>query len=441
MLKKLAAVNQKLSPSLRKIIGNTAWLFADKILRLVLGLLVGVWVARYLGPEQFGIYNYAIAFVSFFSTFASLGLDGIVVRDIVREPSCKNETLGTAFALKFTGGIATLLLTVGTISLVRPDDNLTHWLVAIVAAGTIFKAFETIDFWFQSQVQSKYTVYAKTTAYLLINGVKIVLLQMQAPLIAFALAASAEIALSEVALVVAYLVNGHNLRAWQCSLLRAKKLLKDSWPLILSAMVIMIYMRIDQLMLGMMIGDKAVGVYSAAVRISEMWYFVPGVIVRSILPSIVEAKAISENLYYNRLQKVLNLMTIIAYAVAIPVTFLGSQFVTLIYGEKYVEAGPVLAIHIWTGLFVCLGLTRSAWTLTEGLMKFNFATTAVGAVVNVVLNLFLINRYGGIGAAIATLIAQVFASYGANALYSPTRKVFINQTKALLMINILAFKK
>lgn len=436
MFKKLIAVNQKISPSLRKIIGNTAWLFGDKILRMVLGLLVGVWVARYLGPEQFGLYNYAVAFVSLFSTFATLGLDGIVVRDIVREPSCQNETLGTAFVLKLLGGIATLLLTVGTISLVRPEDNLIRWLVAIIAAGTVFQAFDTIDFWFQSQVQSKYTVYAKTTAYLLINGVKIVLIQMRAPLIAFAWTALAEIALGAVGLVIAYLVKGHALRAWQCSLIHAKKLLKDSWPLIFSTIVITIYMRIDQLMLGMMIADKAVGVYSAAVRVSELWYFVPGAIVNSIVPSIIEAKAISESLYYERLQKLLSFLSKISYAIAIPISFFSSQIIMLIYGEKYIDAGPVLAIHIWAGLFVSLGLARIPWMLAEQFMKFELATTAVGAVINIVLNLLLIKRYGGLGAAIATVIAQIVATYGANALYAKTRQLFIYQTKALLMIDL-----
>lgn len=151
--------------ALQKILANTGWLFVDKILRMGVGLLVGVWVARYLGPEQFGLYNYALSFVALFSAFATLGLDGIVVRDIVRDPSYKNEILGTAFILKLLGGISTLILAVGAVSLLRPHDNLTRWLVGIIAAGTIFQAFDVIDFWFQSQVQSKYTVYAKNVAF------------------------------------------------------------------------------------------------------------------------------------------------------------------------------------------------------------------------------------------------------------------------------------
>jgi len=436
MFNKLAARSQKISPGLRKIIGNSSWLLADRILRMGVGLFVGVWVARYLGPEQFGFYNYAIAFVALFSAVATLGLDGIVVRDLVRDPACKEETLGTAFILKLIGGIVTLLLTIGTVSLLRPDDNLTLWLVGITATGLIFQAFDTIDFWFQSQVQSKYTVYAKNTAFVLIALVKVILIQKEAPLIAFAWAGLAEFAIGAFGLVTAYQMTGHHLKAWGGSVLQAKKLLQNSWPLILSGMVIMVYMRIDQVMLAQMKDATAVGVYSAAVRLSEVWYFIPTAIVSSVLPSIVEAKKISEKLYYERIQKLFNLMSVLAYAIAIPVTFLSSQVITLTFGEGYTDAGPVLAIHIWTGIFVYLGLARGPWVLTENLVKFSFITTAIGAIINIILNYFLITKYGVIGAAVSTIVAQFVASYVTNALHPKARIIFISQTKAILMISL-----
>ena len=228
MLNKLTVVIQKFSPELRKIISNIGWLFADRVLRMGVGLIVTAWVARYLGPQQFGLFNYAGAFVSLFGVLATLGLDQIVVRDMVRDPSCKDETLGTAFVLKLSGGILTILVTTGTIFLLRPDDQLTHWLVGITAAGTIFDAFNTIDFWFQLQVKSKYTVIAKNTAFILVTLIRITLLQMQAPLIAFAWALLAENALGAVGLAIAYKVKGQSLLAWRASLLRAKTLLKES---------------------------------------------------------------------------------------------------------------------------------------------------------------------------------------------------------------------
>lgn len=436
MINKLATITQKLSPNLLKIIGNTAWLLADRVLRMGIGLLVGVWVARYLGPEDFGIYNYAIAFTAIFNTVANLGLDSIVVRNIVSQPSSKDEVLGTAFVLKMIAQIAALVLAVVVIVLLRPNDSLTHSLIGIIAGGMFFESFFVIDFWFQSQVQSKYAVWFKNVGFVLASCGRVLLIQAQASLILFAWAYAAETALSAVGLVVAYRVKGFLLKAWQFSWRCAKELLKDSWTLILSSFVIMIYMRTDQLMLGQMIGDRAVGIYSAAVKISELWYFVPMAVTNSVFPSIVKAKQESTQLYYERIQKVLDFLSILSYAVAIPIALLSNQFVTLLYGESYIEAGAILTIHIWTGIFVSCGLVRSLWTTAENLMPFAFMTTATGAIVNVVLNYFLIKSYGGVGAAISTLIAQVLASYASNAFFSRTRIFFIRQTKALILASL-----
>jgi PST family polysaccharide transporter len=250
--------------TLQKILSNTGWLFADRILRMGVGLIVGVWVARYLGPEQFGLFNYAIAFVSLLMPLATLGLDGIVVRDLVRDPTCKDVTLGTTFVLKLLGAVVTIFITIGAIVLIRPGSHQDHWLVGIVAAGMLFQAFDTIDFWFQSQVQSKYTVYARNLAFVLLALVKVALIQVHAPLIAFVWAGLAETAIGTVGLVIAFHAAGNHLKNWKITLVRAKTLLRDSWALILSGVAIMIYMKIDQIMLGEMVGDHAVGIYSAA---------------------------------------------------------------------------------------------------------------------------------------------------------------------------------
>lgn len=396
--------------ALQKILANTGWLFVDKILRMGVGLLVGVWVARYLGPEQFGLYNYALSFVALFSTFATMGLDGIVIRDIVRDPSYKDEILGTAFVLKLLGGISTLIFAVAAVSLLRPHENLTRWLVGIIAAGMIFQAFDAIDFWFQSQVQSKYTVYAKNVAFLVITLVKIVLIIMKAPLIGFAWAGLSEVILGAVGLVIAYRVNGHYLKAWRGSLHWAETLLKDSWPLILSGAMIAVFMRIDQVMLSNMIGDEAVGLYSAAVRISEVWYFIPMVITSSLFPAIINAKKHSEDLYYKRLQKLLDFMVWMSVAMALLTTFLSRWIVNLLYGYEYNKAANVLMIHIWAGVFVSVGVFKGKYMLAENIQWLSFVYSGIGAIVNVILNYFLIKKFGINGAAISTLIAQAISA-------------------------------
>ena len=420
------------SSRLRGIIANTGWLFADRILRMGVGLFVGVWVARYLGVEQFGIFNYASAFVGLFITISTLGLDGIVVRSIVREPEKRSLILGTAFWLKLFGGVVALVLAVSCIVLVRRDDQLTIFLVAILSSVGIFQAFDTIDLWFQSQVQSKYSVIAKNTAFAIIALVKVFLISTHAPLIAFAWSGLGEVGLGAIGLMITYKISGYSPWLWSWSFPLAKTLLKESWPLILSGVTIMIYMKIDQIMLGEMVGDKAVGLYSAATRISEVWYFIPGAIASSVTPAIYAAKEISEALYYQRIEQFLRLLSGLAIVVAVPMSFLSGAIITILFGKSYEGSAYILAIHIWTSIFVFMGVGTSPWFIAEGLTQFALRRTIIGAVTNVFLNIFLIPAYGGVGAAIATVISQAFAAFFSNATHPKTRKLFYLQVKSLL---------
>lgn len=433
MLNKFRGFKEKLSPGTRKIIGNTAWLYFDRILGKGLTLVVSVFVARYLGPTRLGSLSYAIAIVSLVGIIAKLGLDRLVVRDIVREPENKDEILGTAFILKIIGGFISFFLGIGAVFLLRPQDKLTLWLVAIIASGSIFLAFDVIEFWFQSQVESKYTVIGKRGAYILSSLVTILLVQFEASLLAFAGVRAVEPILIGVGLVSVFQVR-HSLKAWRWNFRLAMTLLKESWPLIFTSFAITIYMKVDTIMLGEMAGDDAVGVYSAAVRISEAWYFIATSLVASAFPSIVKAKEVSQELYYKKLQQLFNLMTLMGYAIAIPMTFLSTPIVLLLYGPEYLDSGTILAVHIWASLFVFMGVVQNPWNITEGLTKLYLTRTLIGALSNVLLNIFLIPIYQGLGAAIATVISYAFAGFLANAFDPRTRKILKLQAKSLIFI-------
>lgn len=277
-------------PNLVKIVDNVGWLFFDKFLRMGVGLFVGVWIARYLGPEQFGLLNFALAFAGLFGAVATLGLRGIVVRDIVRDPDSARLTLGTAALLQLLGGLFSFLLILGAIAYLRPDDPFARSIVAILGAMMLFKVGEVAEYWFESQVQSKYTVWVKNSVFLVFAGIKVVLILQQAPLAAFVWAMLAEAAIAAVILLIVMGLRGPSLARLQASFQRGKSLLQDSWPLILSAVAVTVYMKIDQIMLGQMVNDEAVGIYSAAVKISEVWYFIPVAIVASVFPSLLETK-------------------------------------------------------------------------------------------------------------------------------------------------------
>ncbi|MFN3545097.1 MAG: flippase [Thiobacillus sp.] len=419
-------------PNLQKALTNTGWLFGDKVLRMGVGLLVGVWLARYLGPEQFGLLNYAMAIVALFGSVASLGLNGIVVRDLVKETEATNETLGTTFLLQAIGGLLAFGLAVLAISFARPNDTLAKLLVAVLGFAMVFKCTDVVKYWFESQVKSKHVVWLENGIFLVLAVVKVGLILMEASLMAFVWAAFAESVLVAVGLLGVFARRAGALSAWRIRYDRAKRLLKNSWPLILSGMVVMVYMRIDQIMLGEMLGDEAVGIYTTAVRISEVWYFIPSAIVASVFPSIVLAKKQSEGLYYERLQKLYDLMVLLALGVAIPMTFFSDWLVVLLFGIDYVEAGSVLALHIWSGLFVFIGLASGSWYLNENLQMMAFNRSLLGAVINILANLLLIPAYGIVGAAIGTVLSQMAAAYLFDFLHPKTRINFWMKTKSLV---------
>jgi O-antigen/teichoic acid export membrane protein len=427
-------------PNLLKIVDNIGWLFFDKVLRLGVGLLVGVWVARYLGPEQFGLFSFAAAFIGLFGAFAGLGLQSIVVRDIVRDSAYKEETLGTAVILLLVGGFLAYGLTLGTIFWLRPDDALAKVLVAILGSMTLFKASEVVIYWFESQVQSKYTVLVQNGSFLVFACIKVALILSNATLIAFAWASMAEALLVALLMLAMFGLRGLGLLKLRASLDRAKVLLADCWPLLLSGITITIYMRIDLIMLGQMLDDEAVGIYSAATRISEVWYFLPSAITASILPTLIHAKKISKVLYHQRLQRLCTFLTWLAIAVALPMTFMADWLVIIIYGQNYIAAGNVLSIHIWAAVFVFLGIGSGIFFTIENLAKIFFYRTTLGCLLNIVLNIYLIPLYGVKGAAIATVLSQFFANYLLDVIDSSTRELLIIKTKAFFPFGLIGNK-
>lgn len=413
---------------------NTSWLMAEKILRMVVGLFVGIWVARYLGPDKFGLLSYAQSFVGLFAAISTLGLDGIVVRELVKRPEKEYVLIGTAFVLKIFGAFLTLVLLAVAVHFTS-NDHYTNLLVFIIASATIFQSFNVVDLYFQSKVLSRYVVYANIVSLFASSIVKVLLILNEAPLIAFAwvvLFDSFILACGFIYFFVRH--SAFNIQHLKFKGETAVSLLKDSWPLILSGVVVGIYMKIDQVMIKEMLDSEAVGQYAAAVRLSEAWYFLPMVITTSLFPAIVNAKKVSEELYHERLQKLYDLMVWIAVAIALPMTFLSDWVVNLLYGAKYSEAGSVLTIHIWAGIFVFLGVASGKWFVNENLQMLSFYRTFLGATINIVLNILLIPKFGIQGAAFATLVSQIVAAYIFDLFNDVTRALFVMKTRSLLFV-------
>jgi PST family polysaccharide transporter len=421
----------KIGPGFRKIMGNMGWLMVDRVVRMGMGLFVGVWVARYLGPVQFGSLNFALAFVSLFGVVTSLGLEGIVVREVLHNAHDTHEILGTTLVLRSGGALLAVGLSIATLRLIQPHDKQALVLVSILSLTLVFQAFDTIDSFFQSQVRSKITVWAKNLAFLIFAAVRVWLICAKASLWAFAAASTGEIALGAIALVVGYRLSGGRMSTWHSSKKRAVMLLKQSWPIIFSGMAIMVYMRLDMVMLKMMKGDFAVGLYSAATRISEVWYFIPVAIVSSVSPAIMRIKNDPE-LLNERMRKLFSLMTMTAFLIGSIMALTSHTIVRILYSTSYSGSAPVLAVHVWASVFVFLGVAQSPWNITQNLLKLSLYWTVLGGIINIAMNLYLIPRYSAMGAAISTVVSYAVAGVFANILNVRTRPIFYMQMRSFI---------
>jgi O-antigen/teichoic acid export membrane protein len=421
------------SPLAQKLVGNTGWLFADKILRAVGELTVGIWIARYLGPEQFGMLNYAIAFVALFTPLYTLGLDKIVVRDIVQAPEQRETTLGSALGLRLVTGVLAAIAAIAAIMALRPGQTTLHWLVGLMAFGLIFQASDVVTFWFQSQIQAKQDVAARSSAYGVTTLARIGCILSRASLLTLGATYVLEPVIRSVGLGATYWRNQGFKQRWRFDIKRAKTLLRHSWPLMLSGVAIMIYMRIDQVMLGQLADDQAVGIYSAAVRLSEGWYFIPMAIASSAFPAILVAKQNSQAQYLSYMSRLFKIAVLVAYLIAFSMSLGSRQVITTLFGASYSDAAIVLSIHVWSGIFTSLGVISKLWMTAEDLMLFSFFATASGAIFNLVANHMLIPRYEAIGAAIATLFSYIFANLIICFTYDRTRPI------AMVMLRSLVF--
>jgi polysaccharide transporter, PST family len=398
-------------PNLLRIVDNIGWLFFDKVLRMGVGLLVGVWVARYLGPEQFGQLNYATAFVALFGTIAGLGLNDIVLRDIVRDPQSANVTLGTAFALQAFAGLFAMVLVIVTITLLKPDDEFTRIMVIVISVSLVFKATDIIKYWFEAHVQSRYVVWIENGVFVIMAMFRVAMILTEASLLAFVWLTMVETLIISIGLVLLYATRISLSELFNVSVSRAKTLIHDSWPLLFAAIAVTLYMRIDIVMLEGMSNSHEVGIYAAATRLSEIWYFMPTIIISSLSPSIISCHDINTDLYILRLKSLYFMMTWLALGVSIPVALLSEPIVHTLFGSGYQDAAPVLAIHLWASLAVFLGMASSQHLLVEHLQKISFYRTLIGLVCNVILNVILIPSMGAKGAAIATVISYFIATY------------------------------
>lgn len=397
---------------------STLWLASEKLFSMALVLLTTLILARHMGPEVFGQLNYLLAIVTLLTPFAAMGLNAIVTRELVLSPQENDKILGSALGVRlFFATLASLIVLLLSGSFIVAD---LRFVFSLLLVANIFTAFLVFDYWLQAHVANKYAVKARLSVLALLTLIRLVAVYYDAALSFFVILAAAELILTALAFLLVYALKGEGLAKLSFCYVTAKALLSQSWWLMLSGLAAIVYLKIDQVMLGQMSTDEQVGIYSVASRLSEVWYFFPVALVSSFFPKLLQAKKTSEITYRQNLQKLCDVLFIIALVIALTVLLIAEPIVILLFGDAYQASAIVLSIHIWAGIFIFMRALLSKWIIAENLLRFSLVTQLAGALLNVLANYILIPEFAAIGAAVATVLSYAVASYLALFLHRAT---------------------
>jgi PST family polysaccharide transporter len=413
-------------------------LLAERVLRLGVTLLINAWLARSLGAEQFGEFSFVLALLQFFSVASALGLEAVVVREIARGSAADPTVFGTALMLRGASATAVGLLAIlVSLSLQVFDAPVPQpLLIAVVALALPFQAADVIDYLFRGRSRIRVIVTARLVAFAVSALVRLGLLWVDAELSAFVYTIVLEYALIALGswLCLRWTFGGALQPKWCGTTARA--LLVDAMPLWLSGFAVVLYTRSDQIFLGQLAGSADLGQYAAAVRLSEIAYFIPVALVAGVAPLLARTRKRDVAAYEAQIVALFRMLWLLGLAVALPTMLLADEIVRVVFGIEYVAAGSLLAIHINAFLFVCLGVGQTVWTVNEGLTALALMRTAAGAVTNLAANAVLIPRMGAQGAAISAVLGQTVSTVFANVLEGRTRDIFRLQLRVMFFLPV-----
>ena len=423
------------NPIFRKYFTNTSWLLAERIIRMGVLLFVGIYVARYLGPERYGLLSYSNSFVGIFTAIALLGLDGIVVRELVKTPENKDKILGTSFLLKVVGTLFMWLMILVALFFTN-NDLLTNTLIAIIAFSVIFQVFNVVDFNFQAEVKSKYVVHAQFVQLLVTSVAKIILVVKELPLIWFASVFCLDAIILAVGLVYTYSFNRGKIYFWKWDSKYAKALLIESWPLMFSYMSYLIYAKIDRVMIKEMMDEYSVGIYSAAYVLYEAPLFISLMLAKSIYPLLVQYYHDNKDKLFIFYTILSSYMTLLSYMIVLFFYIFHEELIQLTFGDDYKNSSRILVLLSFGLIPMFNAFLRSSYITISGNQKIILYTSLFSSIFNVILNYFLINEFGVQGAVYSTVITQILSLIVLNAAFNETKVLFFIQIKSLALLGI-----
>ncbi len=402
-----------------KFFSNTIWIISGKVIQMALQLVVGMITARYLGPSNYGVIGYTASYIAFFTSISNLGFCNIAVKELLDKPDEQGKSLGTMIGFRIFSGLLSMISILVLVYILDNGDALIIRVAFLQSLVLVFQSFEMITYWYQSRLESKVSVKIETAAYIIVAVYKIAILILQKNVAWFAFTTALDALVIAVFLLISYYWKKEQKLSFSIGC--GKQILSRSYHFIISGLMVAIYTQMDRIMLKQMLNEYMVGLYSAAMNISSMWGFVLTALINSSQPVIIASKKKDNDLYIKQIKRLYAAIIWIGILVAGSISICSRFLVGMLYGENYLPASDTLVISVWYMIFAMLGTARGIWCMCENKVKYIKYFLSIGAIVNVVLNYYMIPIYGPAGAAFATLVTQAVTSVIAPILFKETK--------------------
>lgn len=403
-----------------KIVKNASWIIGCKILQSVFSFIITMFTARYLGPSNYGLISYASSIVAFMVPIMQLGLSNVLVQQTVQYPEDEGKIYGSALTVSLVGSIACVLGIFAFVSIANAGKTETIIVCVLYSLILICQAFELIQYWYQAKYFSKYSSIVSLVAYLIVSIYKIFLLVTQKSIYWFAISTAIDYLIMSVVLLIIYNIKGG--QRLQFSWPITKRMISVSRYYIISNLMITIFAQTDKVMLTLMLNEEATGYYSVAVTCAGITSFVFTAIIDSARPAILESLKNGDKSFERNLSRLYCIVICLALLQSLVMTVFAPLIISLLYGTAYNAAIPVLQIIVWYTTFSYYGGAKDVWILAKEKQKYLVYIYLFGAIANVVLNALLIPAMGTIGAAMASLITQIFSNVVMMIIIKPLRR-------------------
>lgn len=426
-------IKLKISGNFSTLLRNLSWSIISRIVQIINSLVIGVIVARYLKPELYGILNYSAGYIAMFPLITEFGLTSILIRELAKKNTNKDELLGTSLLMRVLLSVITIILIALSLYFFEDDNNLRIFIF-INSFNFLFLSFSmTINNFFNSQLQNEKNAKSEIFRVTILALLKVACIVLKAPLLAFIILAAVDSAVILLYSIPVFVKSYGSLKSLRFSFNCGKNLMASSFPLFIEGITGVFYQKIDVVLTGKMINTEAVAYYSVALKFIDFAIFIPLVIVQTLTPMLVKkfeeaGEDRNNTLYIEFKNKLGDLVTYSGLIITLFLFIAARPLILILYGHEYENSILILQILSLKGLLCGLGYSASAMIITEGRQRYAFLTNVIGGATNIILSLLLIPQYGIIGVALATIMSFSIGTYFANFFIPLYRIDFLYQS-------------